>query len=223
MEFHLIQTHGEKKLSLIPEHVYVVGYSGSNKEKTMAHIKELQEQLNVAPPKKIPTIFEVSRELLTQDENLYFVGEKTSGECEYVILIKDNHLYIGLGSDHTDRELESLNVPKAKQVCLKPISKEIWDYEEIKDHISEIKLRSTQDGKLYQEGTLADIMPVEEILEELKTRIGNTNNCIIFSGTVPLVNSYVYSNGFHLELQDEKLNRTISFRYDVNIIPNEAR
>lgn len=223
MKFQLIRKNGQETLSLLPEHVYVVGYSGSNREKTMAHIRELEEQLNVAPPKQIPTIFEVSKELLTQDQHLYFLGEKTSGECEYVILIKDNHLYIGLGSDHTDRELEALSVPKAKQVCLKPIAREIWDYEDIKDHFSELKLTSQQNNRTYQRGTLADIMSVENILKELNERIGEVNNCIIFSGTVPLVDSYVYSDGFVMELVDERLNRKLTCQYEVNIIPDEAR
>jgi len=224
MKFNIISKGGNKDLDLIPEHVYVVGYSGSNKEKIYEHIRELEEQLNVAPPKKIPTVFEVSKEMLTQDKNLYFVGEKTSGECEFVIIMKDSKIYIGLGSDHSDRELEAISVPKAKQICLKPVSKEVWEYEEIKDHFSKIKLSAKSDWKDYQEGTLADIISVEEILEELKKSLGApVDNCVIFSGTVPLVAGYEYGNNFSLELNDEVLGRKIAFDYDVNVVPDEAR
>lgn len=223
MKFNLITKKGNEALELIPEHVYVVGYSGSNKEKIYEHIKELEEQLNVAPPKKIPTIFEVSKEMLTQDKNLYFVGEKTSGECEFVIIMKNSKIYIGLGSDHSDRELEALSVPKAKQICLKPISSDIWEYDEIKDHFSQIKLSAKSDSEDYQIGTLADIISVEEILKELNKSLGKVDNCIIYSGTVPLVSGYKYGKNFYLELNDQILGRKISFDYDINIVPDEAR
>ncbi|MGF6906715.1 DUF2848 family protein [Fusobacterium sp. PH5-44] len=224
MKFNIVNKKGNEELNLIPEHVYVVGYSGSNKEKIYEHIKELEEQLNVAPPKKIPTVFEVSKEILTQDKNLYFVCEKTSGECEFVIIIKNSKIYIGLGSDHSDRELEAISVPKAKQICLKPISYEIWEYEEIKDHFSKIKLSAKSDSKDYQIGTLADIISVEEILDELKKSLGGpVDNCVIFSGTVPLVAGYEYGKNFYLELNDEILERKIAFDYDINVIPDEAR
>lgn len=223
MKFNIVTKDGNYPLTIVPDHVYVVGYSGSNKEKTYEHIKELEEQLNVAPPKKIPTIFEVAKETVTQDDNLFFVGEQTSGECEYVIIIKDGKKYIGLGSDHTDRELEAISVPKSKQVCLKPISQDFWEYDEIKDHMNEIKLISKQNGKLYQDGTLADILPVEEILKELTDVLGEIDNCIIFSGTVPLVDGYLYTDNFYMELNDERLNRKIVCEYKINVIPDEAR
>lgn len=223
MKFNVVTKKGNEKLELIPEHVYVVGYSGSNKEKIYEHIKELQEQLNVAPPKKIPTIFEVSKEILTQDKNLYFVGEKTSGECEFVIIMKNSKLYIGLGSDHSDRELEAISVPKAKQICLKPISYDVWEYDEIKEHFSQIKLSAKSDFEDYQIGTLADIISVEEILNELNKSLGKIDNCIIYSGTVPLVAGYKYGKNFYLELKDEILGRKISFDYNINVVPDEAR
>lgn len=223
MKFNVIGLEENREIEITPKHVYVVGYSGSNKEKTMEHIRELEEELGVAPPPHIPTLFEVSRELLTQDKDLFFVGDKTSGECEYVILKIEGKLYIGLGSDHSDRELEADSVPKAKQICLKPISKEIWIYDEIKEHFKEIELNSKSDSKDYQKGTLADIMSVEEIVEVLEERILDIDNCIIFSGTVPLVNGYEYGDNFYLELVDNTLNRKISFDYDITVIPDEAR
>ncbi|NME36679.1 DUF2848 family protein [Fusobacterium sp. FSA-380-WT-3A] len=223
MKFNLVTKNGNEGFELIPEHVYVVGYSGSNKEKIYAHIKELEEELNVAPPKKIPTIFEVSKEILTQDKDLYFIGEKTSGECEFVIIMKDSKIYIGLGSDHSDRELEAISVPKAKQICLKPISIDIWDYEEIKNHFPKIKLSAKSDFEDYQIGTLADIISVEEILSELNKSLGHVDNCVIYSGTVPLVNGYKYGKNFSLELNDEILGRKIAFDYNINVVPDEAR
>lgn len=97
--------NGEKPLELNYERVFAIGYAGRNIEKTMEHIKELERELGVPAPKKIPTIFQCGNYVLTQEKKLEFVGEKTCGEVEYVIVIKDKTIYIGLGSDHTDRDL----------------------------------------------------------------------------------------------------------------------
>lgn len=121
-------------------------------------------------PRKNSTIFSAAITFYSGSLGVAFVGDKTCGEVEYVIVLCHGKIYIGVGSDHTDRELEAVNVPKAKQICAKPICASLWDYEEIKDHWDEIRLRSWQtvggEEILYQEGTLRDILPVETILKD---------------------------------------------------------
>lgn len=216
-----------KQIDFDFDKVYVIGYAGRDMEKTQEHIDELERELGVAPPKKIPTIFEVSKEIVTQDSDLKFVGEQTSGEAEYVILLKNGKTYITIGSDHTDRGLESVSIFKSKQVCLKPIADTIWDYDEVKDHWNSIILVSNQivNGKEinYQNDTLASILPVEKILEELKDRVGDIDNSIIYSGTVPLLGGFEYGNKFISKMVDEKLGRTINLNYEVNVILEEER
>lgn len=172
--------------TIVYNQLLAIGYAGRNIAKTMEHIKELEEQLGVPAPKKIPTIFQMSNMLLTQDPDIDFVGNNTCGEVEYIIITQGDEIYIGLGSDHTDRKLESASVPKAKQVCPKPIGHDIWKYSDLKDHWDSIKLNSYQtvDGKEipYQQGTLADILPVEHLLKELRERIGDVSHCVIYSG-----------------------------------------
>lgn len=217
----------DKQIDFDFDKVYVIGYAGRDMEKTQEHIDELERELGVAPPKKIPTIFEVSKEIVTQDSDLNFVGEQTSGEAEYVILIKNGKTYITIGSDHTDRGLESVSIFKSKQVCLKPIANTIWDYDEVKDHWDSIRLISNQivNGKevKYQNDTLASILPVEKILEELRERVGDIDNSIIYSGTVPLIGGFEYGNKFISKIVDEKLGRTINLNYEVNVILEEER
>ncbi len=222
MNFKLKSLHSEESMTVKYDELFIIGYAGRNIEKTMEHIKELEEQLGVPAPKKIPTIFECSHELLTQENDIKFVGHKTSGEVEYVIVISNGKTYIGLGSDHTDRELESNSVPKAKQVCPKPICTELWDYDELKDHWDGIKLISYQtvDGQevIYQDGSLKDILPVEKIISELKERVGDLQNVIIYSGTVPVLNGFKYGNNFRCKMVDGVLDRTLTLDYNINII-----
>ena len=43
-----------------------------------------------------------------------------------MLLNIEGEWYVGIGSDHTDRVLEAVSIRKSKQVCAKPISKELW-------------------------------------------------------------------------------------------------
>jgi hypothetical protein len=227
MNFVLKKLSGEENVNIDFDQLLVIGFAGRNIEKTMEHIRELEEQLGVPAPKQIPTIFECSLELLTQGKDIKFVGNKTSGEVEYIIVKSGEKIYIGLGSDHTDRELESVSIPKAKQVSPKPIAGELWDYEEVKDHWDQIRLVSYQtingEEVKYQDGTLSDILPVEKILSVLTERIGNIDNSIIYSGTVPVLDGFKYGDNFRSLMIDEALNRSIEFNYNVNVISEEER
>lgn len=227
IKFNLHKLDGVTEITMNYDELLVIGYAGRDMDKTMEHIKELEEELGVAPPKQIPTIFQCSNLLLTQDEDLQFVGNMTSGEVEYVIVLIDGKIYIGIGSDHTDRHLESVSILKSKQVCAKPIGLDIWDYEDVKDHWDEIKLNSIQiiDGEdvVYQEGSLADILVPEKILEELYNRVGDIKNSIIFSGTVPLADGFKYGQYFKSEMVDHKLNRKLTLNYRVTEISEEER
>lgn len=227
MMFTLHKNGEAKEVQIDFDQLLAIGYAGRNIEKTMEHIRELEEQLGVPAPQKVPTIFQMSNQLLTQDHDLFFVGENTCGEVEYIIITQGENIYIGIGSDHTDRKLESLNVPKAKQVALKPIGHDIWDYADVKDHWDDIKIRSYQtiDGKevLYQDGTLADILPVDFMMNELKNRIGSVKNSVIFSGTVPVADGFKYGENFRCEIEDEVLKRKLTLDYDIKVITEEER
>lgn len=227
MNFTLVTKQGRSTLSLSYERVFAIGYAGRNTEKTMEHIRELERDLGVPAPKKIPTIFQCGNYVLTQERDLAVIGPKTCGEVEYVIVVKNGKIYIGAGSDHTDRELEAASVPKAKQICAKPIAPVLWDYEELKDHWDGITLSSWQtvDGREipYQKGTLADILPVEAILKELNERVGGIDNCVIFSGTVPVLDGFRYGANFRYEMADKTLDRKITSDYNVIVISEEER
>lgn len=227
MNFTLQTLKDIKVIEVKFDNLFVIGYAGRNIRKTISHIKELEKQLGVPAPNKIPTIFQCSNTLLTQEENIHFIGDNTCGEVEYVIVLLDGNIYIGIGSDHTDRKLESISVLKAKQICPKPIGNILWDYKEIKDHWDDIKLVSYQEinGKevMYQNGTLADILTVEKILGELEARVGDIKNSVIYSGTVPLEGDFLFGERFRCEMIDEKYKRKITSNYNVIKITEEER
>ena len=225
MEFDLETQNGSRPLAVEYDKLFAVGYSGRDTGKILAHIRELEEKLGVPAPRQIPTIFHCGSPLLTQQGQISVVGAKTSGEAEYVIVCQGEERYIGLGSDHTDRQLESVSVAKSKQVCPKPIARTLWPCRELEDHWDSIRLESRQwiDGRWvdYQKGTLADILPPDEILRQLTSRAGSMERAVIFSGTVPLLGEFVFGSKFECRMIDPKLGRSITLSYSVEAMEEE--
>src|SRR5690606_6585949 len=102
-------------------------------------------------------------ELLQTNDLITVIGNKSSGEAEVALLNIDGKWYVGLGSDHTDRLLETVSVQKSKQVCAKPLARELWPLDEVIKSWDEIELKSwvtvNGDKKLYQSGKLDQFLP----------------------------------------------------------------
>ena len=151
-------------------------------------------------------------------------GQETSGEIEYVLLVDGNSIYVTVGSDHTDRELERINILKSKQVSPAVLSDNLWNYKEIKDNWDQIQIRSwvLREGKrtLYQDSTLGTILPPEELIRSVQQRVkGSLEGIAIFSGTPPLLTEkIVFTDRFEGELLDPVLNRKITIGYSIHTL-----
>ena len=142
-------------LDFVPRRIIIAGYTGRNQEEVKAHINELAAQ-GVPAPTEIPTIFRATLDRLKTDNDMEVLGEHTSGEAEAVLLVAGNDIWVAVGSDHTDRELEKINIVASKQVCPKPVSAEVWRYADVRERWDSLVLRSwvgeTGREQLYQEG-----------------------------------------------------------------------
>lgn len=220
MKYNLITKHGVAQEEIKIDKLIVVGFAGKDIKKTMEHIHELEAE-GIKCPKTVPVVYQCSKALLTTDSNIDVIGDKTSGEVEYLILVRDGKYYIGIGSDHTDRDLEAVSIHKSKQVCLKPHSIDFWAYDEIKDHFDDVKLVSSQviDGSEveYQSGVTSDLLSLDRIISEIEKEV-KTENCLIFTGTVPLKQGFKFGSKFSCKLIDEKLQREIALTYTITII-----
>ena len=61
-------------------------------------------------------------------------------------------LFVTVGSDHTDRKLETFSVPMSKQAYPNLIPKEVWRYADIKDHWAQVEFEcwmTTEDSGSY--------------------------------------------------------------------------
>jgi len=89
-----------------------------------------------------PSIFRVGCYLLTQDDEFEVQGPLTGCEAEVVAIRQQDEVFISVGSDQCDRELDPLFPDKPKQMCPHPIAATAWPYEEVKDHWDQLRVYS---------------------------------------------------------------------------------
>ena len=197
------------------------GYVGKNQQEVRRHIEELAAK-GIPGPKSIPVLFPVVCHALTTDSVIDVYGSETSGEVEYVLcVVSEDEVYVGLGSDHTDRHLEETDIPRSKQICPNLMSRAVWPLEEVESHWDDLLITASvaKDGKdtLYQEGHLGLLLNPAELMSFVKSKIpGPLENLIIFSGTMGmLTGEFVFGESFSAKLIDEKLNRRLEISYDI--------
>ncbi len=200
----------------------IAGWAGRDRAKMEAHIRELEE-LGVARPKAMPTYYRVAAARLNTAPAIQHTGDTSSGEAEAMLLAQDGSLYLGLGSDHTDRKVEAYGVTVSKQMCDKPISDTFWPFEEVADHWDELMLRSWTviDGArvLYQEGSLAELLSPESLIHGYAGADTLPCGTAMLCGTVPAIGGIRTAARFECELQDTVLSRRIALAYDIDVLP----
>jgi len=206
------------QIDLSIDNLYVAGWTGRNKEAVDHHIQELAD-IGIAPPSTVPLYYRVSNNLLTQKPQVQVLGNHTSGEVEPILIQQGNTLWIGLASDHTDRELEAYSVAASKQACAKPVANEIWRFDSVADHIDSLTLRCDieEDGQwiAYQDGLLANILPLPELI----SGAGLTDKSAMLCGTLPASGGVRPAGKYRMEIFDAMLNRKIQLAYTVETLP----
>jgi hypothetical protein len=197
----------------------LAGYTGRDRDAVLRHVREL-EALGVAPPKRIPAVFVVAPELLRVTDALDASGPRTSGEVEVVLFHTDHGLLVGVGSDHTDRAHEAVDVDEAKMMCAKPVAPVVWEVADVASHWDSLELRSWTTGagarRLYQDGTLAEFLAVEALIDELRAvGFADLAQTAVFGGTLPTIGGLVYGEQFDYELRDPVLDRSIVASYHI--------
>jgi hypothetical protein len=77
------------------------------------------------PPSSVPVFYRISTANLLQAACLEVIGPDTSGEAEPVIVAMQDGLWLGVGSDHTDRKAETMGIALSKQLCAKVVGKAV--------------------------------------------------------------------------------------------------
>lgn len=202
-------------------HAVIAGWTGRDGRLVDQHIQELK-QIGVAPPSSTPLFYRVAASRLTVDDEIEVCGDNSSGEVETLLVGFEGTLWLGVGSDHTDRSVEGYSVPVSKQLCDKPVALELWAFEEIADHWDSLIIRSwlvTAEGReLYQEGGTNSLLPPSELIQKYA---GGPlpDETAMFCGTVPAKGGVRSSERFAFELYDPVLRRAMSHEYAVRVLP----
>ena len=201
--------------------ILLAGYTGRDRAKVLEHIEELAA-LGVAPPDRVPAVYVVEPDLLTTEPVITVKGSRTSGEAEFFLVSSADGLLVGVGSDHTDRAHEAIDVNQAKAICPKPISGTVWRYEDVRDHWDGLELRSWVTGptdperRLYQEGRLGALLGVDDLLAELRAAGHQSlDEHVIFGGTLPTIGGLAFGRRFEVELYDPALDRRLTCAHDI--------
>ena len=221
--FIIEEKTGKRRITYDLRGVILCGYTCRDQSAVQRHIEELKKD-GIEPPTSIPTFYPKPPQGMALEGDIQVEGYETSGEVEYVLLVDGNSVYVAVGSDHTDRELERINILKSKQVTPAILSRNLWNYKEIKDNWDQIEIRSwvLREGKrtLYQDSTLGTILPPEELIRLVHQQVkGSLKGIAIFSGTPPLVTEkIVFTDRFEGELLDPVLKRKITIGYSIHTL-----
>ncbi len=213
---------GLTRRNVTVDHLVVAGWTGRDRAAVELHIKELGA-LGVKPPATTPIFYRASAARLTIADSIEVLGEASSGEGEFVLLQQDGRLWVGTGSDHTDREVEKYGVSVSKQMCDKPIAPEFWPMVEVAPHWDKLMLRAyiSENGKrvLYQEGPVTAMLDPLELIGKFAGKSGLAEGTLMFCGTLSAKGGVRPSDVFEVELDDPVLGRKIQHRYGIRTLP----
>ncbi|NEV02976.1 DUF2848 domain-containing protein, partial [Bradyrhizobium uaiense] len=174
-------------------------------------------------PSTTPLYYRVAAQTLTQADRLTVLGPDSSGEVEPVVVAMADGLWIGIGSDHTDRKAEATGIALSKQLCGKPIGGQLWCYADVEPHWDELILRSwaTMDGKrvLYQESPVSSLRTPRDLIRRYANADLLPAGTLMFCGTPGAIGGIRPGTRFEMELSDPVLKRSLTHGYDIDILP----
>jgi 4-hydroxyphenylacetate 3-monooxygenase len=193
----------------------VAGFTGRDRRAVQSHIDELAAA-GIAAPARFPEFYEVPTERLTTSQRVAVEGPHTSGEAEVVLVRSRRGWVIAVGSDHTDRDVERDDIAASKRICPKIIGVDVLPLDVVEAAWDVGRLRSWVDDEPYQDGALADLRSPRDLLDELRSTAGISDERIaMYCGTVPLLHGeFRFGRGVRLEL-DLDGGHVISCSYDV--------
>ena len=208
------------QVTMTPQALIVAGWTGRDEAALNHHIEELAA-IGVPRPSTVPVFYRNAATNVVQTSVLEVLGPDTSGEVEPVIVALNDGLWIGLGSDHTDRKAETMGIALSKQLCGKVMGSALWRLDDISKHWDQIMIRShaTIGGQrvVYQEGPLAAMRHPDDLIARYGKALAS--GTIMFCGTLGAKGGIRPASRFDMELDDPVLKRRLTHAYDVIDLP----
>jgi len=219
---------GTDVLEVEPRQLVIAGWTGRDRAAIDHHIEELAA-IGVPRPSSVPLYYRVAASLLTQASQIEELGAGSSGEVEPVLVRASGRWWLTVGSDHTDRDAERAGVALSKQLCAKPIASQAWSWGAVGARADTIELRSEifEDGKWvrYQDGTLASIRPLEQLIAGLPVDAPVADGLVLFCGTLgalPDASGRGVRPAARMQLQLIDGDRTLAHEYTTTALPQVA-
>lgn len=210
------------RVGLLPSILIIAGWAGRDEAALKHHIEELAA-IGVPRPSSVPVFYRCAAATVTQSPRVEVLGPDSSGEVEPVIVAFADGLWLGLGSDHTDRKAETQGIALSKQLCPKPIGDHLWRLHDVLPHWDQIEIRSHAliEGQrvLYQEGRLSALRPPPDLIARFSGERGLPAGAVMFGGTLAALGGIRPADRFEMELVDPVLKRRITHAYDVAVLP----
>jgi 4-hydroxyphenylacetate 3-monooxygenase len=206
------------EVTVAPTHLVVAGYTGRDLTAVRHHIEELAA-IGVPEPDTIPAFYQLEANLLSTGHEIEVDGPATSGEIEPVLIRADGRYYLTVGSDHTDRKIERSDIHASKAACPKPVAGTAISLGDNPTATSwdDIVARSWVDGDLYQEGTLAQMLPTSEVLATWDQPGSGATTLVLFGGTMPLLDgTFRYGRDWRMRLEVPG-HTPLEFTYSVSV------
>jgi hypothetical protein len=222
LTFDRVTSGRADRIGVVIDHLIIAGWAGRDKAAIRHHIEELAA-IGVPRPSSVPVYYRVSADNLTQTDRLVVLGSDSSGEVEPVVVSLADGLWIGIGSDHTDRKAETVGIALSKQMCGKPIGRTLWPLVEVEGHWDRLILRAwaTIDGHrvLYQDGPLAGLRTARDLIERRPEGPDLPPGTAMFGGTLGAIGGIRPAARFEMELEDPVLGRRMDHAYDIDPLP----
>lgn len=214
---------GHGPISVNVSNLVIAGWTGRDKAMVEHHIVEL-EAIGVKRPKTVPCFYRVAASLLSNEPTMQVPGKDSSGEGEFVLFSTEQGLLVGLGSDHTDRVVESYGVTVSKQMCAKPVSTDVWRFADLEAHWDELVMRTwrERDGErvLYQEGPVTRMLTPRDLISRYAPG-GLPVGTAMFCGTQPIIADMGFGDVFEMELFDPVRQASLRLKYAIEVLPVE--
>lgn len=171
-----------------------------------------------------PRIYPIGPWALTTGDRVEVQGPRTSGEVEIVLVVTDD-VYIGVGSDHTDRDLERTSILWSKAACPNILAPTLWRWSDIAAAWDGYELWCDMDGDAYQRVGVDAFLSPDDVLTILRERAEvPERDLVVFCGTyVSVTGELAFGDRWSFGLRGPGGEPAIAHSYDVIQLLPELR
>ena len=209
------------RLDFEVRHLWNGGWAARDQAELRRHVEEM-ERMGVPGPITTPIFFPLASTLATTADRVEVLGEQTSGEVEYALLVDTGRILVTVASDHTDRGFERYGIQASKQLYPDVLASEAWPLDECRAHWDRLVLRcwTTTLGRrsVYQEAALAELLSPDTWLDMLHRHGVPRDGLVFLSGTPATIGGVVFGERYEIELEDPVLGRAIRHEYVVEVL-----